>query len=73
MGRVALSFMKGTLEQHLVVSGIVSENNTSFETRFTFKPAVFKANCTCKLFAQEGYCVHGAALWLRWRQFHNAG
>lgn len=73
MGRVALSFMKGTLEQHLVVSGIVSENNTSYETRFTFKPAIFKANCSCKLFAQEGHCVHGAALWLRWKQFHAAG
>lgn len=75
LGRVVMSFVKGGLERHLVVSGIVSENNTSYETRFTWKHenAVFKAQCSCKLWEQEKTCVHGAALWLRWRQFAQAG
>ncbi len=75
LGRVVLSFIKGSLDQHLVVSGIVSENNTSYEARFTWKRegTLFKANCTCHLWAQEKTCVHGAALWHRWRQFAGAG
>lgn len=75
LGRVSMSFVKGTLGQHLVVSGIVAENNTTYETRFTWKNEgrLFKAQCSCKLWEQEKTCVHGAALWLRWRQFHQAG
>lgn len=74
-GRVSLSFMKGGLERHLVVSGIVAENNTTYETRFTWRAegSVFKTACTCPLRAQEDSCMHGAALWMRWRQFAAAG
>lgn len=75
LGRVVLSFVKGSLDQHLVVSGIISENNTSYETRFTWKKdgLTLKTNCTCKHFEQEKTCVHVPALWLRWRQANQAG
>lgn len=75
LGRVSLSFIKGGLERHLVVSGIVAENNTTYETKFTWKKEdnSFQAKCNCPLFAQELTCVHGAALWMRWVQFSSAG
>ena len=36
-GRVSLSFVKGSLEGFFIVSGIVSENNTSYEAKVSFK------------------------------------
>src|SRR5690606_18709771 len=75
MGRVTLSFIKGGLERHLVVSGIVAENNTTYETKFTWKKEDnnYQAKCNCPLYVQELTCVHGAALWMRWQQFAAAG
>ena len=75
LGRVTLSFLKGNLDNHLVVSGIVAENNTTYETKFTWKRAdqLFQNRCSCPLFSQQNYCVHGAALWLKWQQFSQAG
>ena len=75
LGRVTLSFLKGGLDNHLVVSGIVAENNTTYETKFTWKRADlnFATRCSCPLFSQEGFCVHSAALWLKWHQFSQAG
>lgn len=75
LGRVSLSFIKGQLDVHLVVSGIVGDNNTTYETKFTWRKdgQVFQAKCNCPLFPQEGTCVHGAALWFRWQQFASAG
>ena len=75
LGRVSLSFIKGQLDVHLVVSGIVGDNNTTYETKFTWRKEgqVFQAKCNCPLWPQEGTCVHGAALWFRWQQFSAAG
>jgi superfamily II DNA or RNA helicase len=75
LGRISLSFIKGGLDNHLVVSGIVAENNTTYETKFTWKrtEAGFQTRCSCPLWGQEGHCVHGAALWLKWHQFSEAG
>jgi len=75
LGRVSLSFIKGQLDVHLVVSGIVGDNNTTYETKFTWRKEgqVFQAKCNCPLWPQEGTCVHGAALWFRWQQFTAAG
>ncbi len=75
LGRVSLSFIKGSLDNHLVVSGIVSDNNTTYETKFTWKKEsqIFQARCNCHIWIQEESCVHGAALWLRWQQFSAAG
>jgi superfamily II DNA or RNA helicase len=75
LGRVSLSFIKGHLDVHLVVSGIVGDNNTTYETKFTWRKdgQVFQAKCNCPLWPQEGTCVHGAALWFRWQQFAAAG
>jgi superfamily II DNA or RNA helicase len=36
-GRVSLSFMKGSFETYFIVSGIVSENNTNYEAKISFK------------------------------------
>jgi len=75
LGRVSLSFIKGQLDVHLVVSGIVGDNNTTYETKFTWRKEgqVFQAKCNCPLWPQEGTCVLGAALWFRWQQFTAAG
>ncbi|MBY0518532.1 MAG: DEAD/DEAH box helicase [Bacteriovoracaceae bacterium] len=75
LGRVSLSFIKGSLDNHLVVSGIVSDNNTTYETKFTWKKETqtFQAKCNCPIWVQEESCVHGASLWLRWQQFSAAG
>lgn len=75
LGRVSLSFLKGSLDNHLVVSGIVGDNNTTYETKFTWKKesGIFQAKCNCPIWMQTETCVHGAALWLRWQQFSAAG
>ena len=36
-GRVSLSFMKGTFETYFIVSGIIAENNTNYESKISFK------------------------------------
>lgn len=50
-GRVSLSFMKGSFETYLIISGIISENNTSYESKISFKriEGVDKltTQCTC--------------------------
>ncbi len=73
-GRVSLSFVKGNLETYLIVSGIVQENNTSYETKINWKAGAFTSRCNCPLWAQqENTCVHAVALWYRWQQFADAG
>lgn len=75
LGRVSLSFIKGGLDTHLVVSGIVGDNNTTYETKFTWRHEgqAFIAKCNCNMWVQEGTCVHGVSLWFRWQQFSAAG
>jgi SNF2 family DNA or RNA helicase len=74
-GAVSLSFVKGQLDRHLVVSGIVADNNTTYETKLTYRAEgqEVKFNCQCKLFPQEGFCVHGVALWFKWRSYQASG
>lgn len=36
-GRVSLSFMKGTFETYFIVSGILAENNTNYESKVSYK------------------------------------
>lgn len=52
-GRVSLSFMKGSFETYLIISGIVSENNTSYESKVSFKRVEgedkLTTQCTCIL------------------------
>jgi superfamily II DNA or RNA helicase len=52
-GRVSLSFMKGSFETYLIVSGIISENNTSYEAKVSFKRIdgqdKLTTQCTCIL------------------------
>jgi superfamily II DNA or RNA helicase len=75
LGRVSLSFIKGNLGNHLVVSGIVGDNNTTYETKFTWRLEgdSFQAKCNCPIWLQTNTCVHGVALWMRWQQFASAG
>ena len=37
LGRVSLSFMKGTYETYIIVSGIIAENNTNYESKISYK------------------------------------
>lgn len=65
-GRVSLSFMKGSFETYLIISGIVSENNTSYESKVSFKRVEgldkLTTQCTCIL---PQPCHHTASLLLK--------
>ena len=37
LGRVSLSFMKGTYDTYIIVSGIIAENNTNYESKISYK------------------------------------
>ncbi len=68
-GRVSLSFMKGTFETYFIVSGIISENNTGYEAKISFKRIdgveKLSTQCTCKLWNLEKHCHHTASLLIK--------
>jgi len=65
-GRVSLSFMKGSLQTYLIVSGIVAENNTNYESKVSLKHVdgteKFTTNCSCIL---PQPCHHAGSLLLK--------
>jgi superfamily II DNA or RNA helicase len=68
-GRVSLSFMKGTFETYFIVSGIIAENNTNYESKISFKRLEgiekLTTQCTCKLWNAERPCHHTASLLIK--------
>lgn len=74
-GRVSLSFMKGTFETYFIVSGIIAENNTNYESKISFKriDGVEKltTQCTCKLWNNEKSCHHTASLLIKFSDLEN--
>jgi superfamily II DNA or RNA helicase len=66
-GRVSLSFMKGNLDNYLIISGIVSENNTSYEAKISYKrieeQEKLSTQCTCIL---PQPCHHAASLLIKY-------
>src|SRR5690606_21193728 len=68
-GRVSLSFMKGSFETYFIVSGIVAENNTNYESKVSFKRVdneeKLTTQCTCKLWNPEKSCHHSASLLIK--------
>jgi superfamily II DNA or RNA helicase len=69
-GRVSLSFLKGTFETYLIVSGIIAENNTNYESKVSFKrtenpDGKLVTQCTCKLWSEEKACHHTASLLIK--------
>lgn len=68
-GRVSLSFMKGSFETYFIVSGIIAENNTNYESKISFKRVEgeekLTTQCTCKLWSPEKSCHHTASLLLK--------
>lgn len=67
-GRVSLSFMKGTFESYFIVSGIIAENNTNYESKISFKQGNLTTQCTCKLWAAENPCHHAASLLIKFTE-----
>jgi len=74
-GRVSLSFMKGTYETYFIVSGIIAENNTNYESKISFKridgEETLTTQCTCKLWNAEKPCHHTASLMLKFDELQN--
>jgi SNF2 family DNA or RNA helicase len=70
-GRVSLSFMKGSLETYFIVSGIIAENNTNYESKISFKKneenpqGKLTTQCSCNLWSAEKPCHHTASLLLK--------
>lgn len=68
-GRVSLSFMKGSFETYFIVSGIVAENNTNYESKISFKRVEgvekLTTQCSCKLWNTEKPCHHTASLLIK--------
>lgn len=66
-GRVSLSFTKGNPEGFFIVSGIISENNTSYEAKVSAKKSENKFNtqCSCHLWSEAQPCHHTASLLLK--------
>ncbi len=69
-GRVSLSFVKGTFETYFIVSGIIAENNTNYESKISFKrmevpDGKLVTQCTCKLWSEEKSCHHSASLMVK--------
>lgn len=69
-GRVSLSFMKGTFSTYFIVSGIISENNTNYESKISFKPAEQRlvTQCSCNLWNAEKPCHHPASLLIKFSE-----
>ena len=72
-GRVSLSFMKGTFETYIIVSGITAENNTNYESKISYKQGKLTTQCTCKLWSLEKPCHHAATLLLKFQEMQNKG
>lgn len=66
-GLVSLSFMKGSLEGYLIISGIVAENNTNYEAKVSYKKSEekFTTQCSCNLWSAEKPCHHTASLLMK--------
>ena len=68
-GRVSLSFIKGTFETYFIVSGIIAENNTNYESKISFKRIAgegkLTTQCSCKLWNAEKPCHHTASLLIK--------
>lgn len=71
LGRVSLSFVKGTPETYFIVSGIVSDNNTNYEAKISYRSANFVSQCTCILWTPELGCPHSASLLLKYKTLQN--
>jgi SNF2 family DNA or RNA helicase len=67
-GRVSLSFMKGSFETYFIVSGIIAENNTNYESKISYKQGNLTTQCTCKLWSIENPCHHAASLLLKFNE-----
>lgn len=67
-GRVSLSFVKGNMETYFIVSGIISENNTSYESKISYKQGNLITQCTCNLWSAEKPCHHTASLLIKFGQ-----
>jgi SNF2 family DNA or RNA helicase len=71
-GRVSLSFMKGSLESYLIISGIVAENNTNYEARVSFKKIddheKLSSQCSCIL---PQPCHHSGSLLLKYAEIQD--
>src|SRR5665647_456745 len=67
-GRVSLSFMKGTFETYFIVSGIIAENNTNYESKISYKQTRLTTQCTCKLWNPEKACHHTASLLIKFSE-----
>lgn len=67
LGRVSLSFLKGSIETYFIVSGIVAENNTNYEAKVSYKKTEDKLStqCSCKLWNAERPCHHTASLLIK--------
>ena len=68
LGRVSLSFMKGTFDTYIIVSGIIAENNTNYEAKISYKQGKLTTQCTCKLWNAEKPCHHAASLLLKYNE-----
>ena len=68
-GRVSLSFMKGSLETYLIISGIVAENNTNYESKISLKKIdgqeKLSSQCTCVL---PQPCHHAGSLLIKFAE-----
>lgn len=73
LGRVSLSFMKGTYETYIIVSGIIAENNTNYESKISYKQSKLTTQCTCKLWNAEKPCHHAASLLLKFTEIQSKG
>jgi superfamily II DNA or RNA helicase len=71
LGRVSLSFVKGNYETYFIVSGIISENNTSYEAKISYKQKKLTTQCNCKLWSVEKPCHHTASLLLKFNELQN--
>jgi SNF2 family DNA or RNA helicase len=75
-GRVSLSFMKGSFENYFIVSGIIAENNTNYESKISFKRSEnaegkLSTQCSCKLWSLEKPCHHTASLLIKFNQIQD--
>ena len=69
LGRVSPSFFKSSIPQFIIISGIIDENNTKYESKISLKATdtdkKFTTQCTCKLWNENDFCPHVVALWLK--------
>jgi SNF2 family DNA or RNA helicase len=68
LGRVNLSFVKGSYETYVIVSGIIAENNTNYESKISYKQSKLITQCTCNLWNAEKNCHHTASLLLKFNE-----